>query len=52
MLTKVVSGVKFAYYKDYSISFKLLELGGAHLKELGWLDPLSRRYVGNQIGAA
>jgi len=34
MLTKVVSGVKFTHCKECSISFQLLELGGARLDEL------------------
>jgi len=34
MLTKVVSEVKFPHVKSCSISFQLLEFGGARLDEL------------------
>ena len=42
MLTKVVLGVSLRMAKSYSMSFKMLELGGAHLMNYRWLDPLSR----------
>ena len=38
--------------KSCSESFRLLELSGAHLDELVWLDPLNRGYVGSCNGAA
>ena len=42
MLTKVVPWVSLHIARSYSISFKMLELGGAHLMNYRWLDPLSR----------